>query len=167
MRRENLVFLAKFFAGLIVAYAVVALNPVNDHVVVPFTAAITQLSGAILRGMGESVVVHNTILASPRFSVNVNNGCNGIEAMIMLLAAIVAFRAPMRARLAGLFFGTLLVQALNQLRIVTLYLIGAYRPQLFDLFHTAIWQIVVVGAAVLFFLVWSTRNAPPRVPHNA
>ena len=167
MRRDNLLFLGKFFAALVIAYVIVALNPVNDHVIVPFTAAITRLSGVILRAMGESVVVHNTLLASQRFSVNVNNGCNGIEAMIILLAAIVAFPAPPRARVVGLLLGTLIVQVLNQIRIVTLYLVGAYRPQLFDLFHTAIWQIVVIGAAVLFFVVWSTRNAPPRLPHGA
>lgn len=167
MRREKFLFLAKFFGTLIAAYVVVALRPVNDHVVVPFTAAIAGLAGAILNAGGEGVLVKGTAIISPRFSVNVNNGCNGIEAMLILLAAIVAFRAPMRARVVGLLLGAAIVQVLNQVRIITLYLVGAHEPQLFDLFHTAIWQVIVIGAAVVFFVVWSIRVGPARLPSRA
>jgi len=27
----------------------------------------------------------------------------------------------------------------------------------FDMFHTAVWQIVIIAAAILFFLAWSSR----------
>jgi exosortase/archaeosortase family protein len=111
--------------------------------------------------------VDGTVIASPRFGVNINNGCNGVEAMLILLASIVAFPASMRAHAAGLALGALAVQALNAVRIVTLYLLGAYQPRLFDMFHTAVWQIVIILSAIGFFLLWSARVGSHRLANNA
>ena len=167
MQRTQVLFLVKFFAVLIGAYLLIAWNPVNDRAIVPLTAGIAKVSGSILHAMGEDVRVSGTTIVSPRFGVNINNGCNGVEAMLILLASIFAFPASMKARIAGLFLGAIVVQVLNFVRIITLYLLGAYQPRLFDLFHTAVWQIVIILAAIGFFLVWSARVAPARVANRA
>jgi exosortase H (IPTLxxWG-CTERM-specific) len=163
MQRNQVLFLVKFFLILIAAYLLIAWNPVNDRVIVPFTELITRGSGAMLQLLGQNVAVRGTVISSTRFGVNVNNGCNGVEAMLILLASIVAFPASLRARVTGLLLGALAVQLLNAVRIVTLYLLGAYHPRLFDLFHTAVWQIVIILAAIGFFLAWSARVAPNRL----
>ncbi len=163
MQRPQVLFLVKFFAILIAAYLLIAWSPVNDNVIVPFTQFIATTSGAILKGIGQAVTVNGTVIASNRFGVNINNGCNGVEAMLILLASIVAFPASMKARAAGLVLGAFAVQLLNAIRIVTLYLLGAYQPRLFDMFHTAVWQIVIILSAIGFFLLWSARVAPNRL----
>lgn len=157
MRRTQILFLVKFFAILVAAYLLIAWNPVNDRVIVPFTAGLARTSGALLRMIGEDVTVRGTVIGSTRFAVNINNGCNGVEAMLILLASIVAFPASLKARAIGLALGAIAVQILNEIRIVTLYLLGAYHPRVFDMFHTAVWQIVIIAAAILFFLAWSSR----------
>jgi exosortase/archaeosortase family protein len=83
--------------------------------------------------------------------------------MLILLASIVAFPASLKARAIGLALGAVVVQLLNAVRIVTLYLLGAYQPRLFDMFHTAVWQILVILSAIAFFLIWSARVAPTRL----
>lgn len=163
MQRAQVLFLVKFFAILIAAYLLIAWNPVNDHVIVPFTVGVAQVSGALLNIIGQHVSVTGTVISSPRFGVNINNGCNGVEAMLILLASIVAFPATLRARATGLALGAVVVQLLNAVRIVTLYLLGAYQPRLFDMFHTAVWQILVILSAIAFFLIWSARVAPARL----
>jgi exosortase H (IPTLxxWG-CTERM-specific) len=167
MQRTQALFLLKFFAVLVAAYLLIAWNPVNDRVIVPFTTAIAQWSGALLNVIGEGVTVTGTTIRSPRFAVNINNGCNGVEAMLILLASIVAFPATLRARVTGLLLGALAVQVLNAVRIITLYLLGAYQPRLFEVFHTAVWQIAIILAAIGFFLVWSARVAPNRLATRA
>jgi exosortase H (IPTLxxWG-CTERM-specific) len=167
MQRNQVLFLAKFFGVLLAAYLLIAWNPVNDRVIVPFTEQIARMSGFLLNAMGEEVTVRGTLVASPRFAVNINNGCNGVEAMLILLACIVAFPASLRARVTGLLLGALAVQILNAVRILTLYLLGAYHPRLFDVFHTAVWQIVIILVAIGFFLVWSARVAPRRAESRA
>jgi exosortase H (IPTLxxWG-CTERM-specific) len=163
MQRPQVLFLVKFFAILVGAYLLIAWSPVNDNVIVPFTQLVASTSGAILKGIGQAVTVNGTVIASSRFGVNINNGCNGVEAMLILLASIVSFPASLKARATGLLLGALAVQVLNAIRIVTLYLLGAYQPRLFDMFHTAVWQIVIILAAIGFFLVWSARVAPNRL----
>lgn len=167
MQRTQVLFLVKFFAVLIAAYLLIAWSPVNDNVIVPFTGAIAAGSGVLLNLIGQDVTVTGTVIRGVRFAVNINNGCNGVEAMLILLASIVAFPATMRARAAGLLLGAIAVQLLNAIRIVTLYLLGAYQPRLFDLFHTAVWQIVIILAAIGFFLAWSARVAPNRLATRA
>jgi exosortase H (IPTLxxWG-CTERM-specific) len=167
MQRNQVLFLVKFFAVLVAAYLLIAWSPVNDHVIVPFTELVARTSGFLLNAMGENVTVRDTTISSSRFGVNINNGCNGVEAMLILLACIVSFPASARARAVGLLLGALAVQLLNAIRIITLYLLGAYHPRLFDLFHTAVWQIVIILAAIAFFLVWSARVAPSRVASRA
>ena len=167
MKKPQVLFLLKFFAVLVGAYLLIAWSPVNDNVIVPFTAAVARWSGALLNVIGQEVTVTGTVIRSSRFAVNINNGCNGVEAMLILLASIVAFPATLKARLTGLLLGALAVQLLNAIRIITLYLLGAYQPRLFDLFHTAVWQIVIIMAAIGFFLAWSARVAPARVANRA
>jgi exosortase H (IPTLxxWG-CTERM-specific) len=163
MQRAQVLFLAKFFGVLLAAYLLIAWNPVNDRVIVPFTEGIAMASGAVLNAIGQPVTVRGTTISSPRFGVNINNGCNGVEAMLILLASIVAFPATAKARIVGLLLGAVVVQFLNAIRIVSLYLLGVYQPKLFDLFHTAVWQILIILSAIAFFLVWSARVAPNRL----
>ena len=47
-KRPDTRFLMLFLAILAVTFTVVALQPVNDAVVVPFTALVARLSGAVL-----------------------------------------------------------------------------------------------------------------------
>ena len=81
----------------------------------------------------------------------------GAEAVVFLVAAILAFPATWRQRAVGLAAAIGLIQILNLARVVTLFLINRYKPDLFELFHLAIWQTVIGGAAIALFYVWTTR----------
>jgi exosortase H (IPTLxxWG-CTERM-specific) len=155
--RRSLVFLAKFLALLVAFYALVAWNPVNDAVIVPFTAGIARVSGVLLNALGEKVSVEGTEIRSGSFAVQIENGCNGVEAALLFGAAVLAFPAPWRRRLTGLVGGFAAIQGLNFVRVVSLFWIGAHRPALFSSSHTVLWQSAVVLASVLLFLFWASR----------
>ena len=91
--RRPLLFVARFVVLLVVLYFVVAWNPVNDAVVVPLTAAIARVSGGILNALGERVTVAGTEIHSGAFAVQIENGCNGLEAALLFSAAVLAFPA--------------------------------------------------------------------------
>ena len=94
-------------------------------------------------------------LRSSAFAVDVKNGCNGVEAMLILVAAVLAFPAGWKARLAGVAAGTLVIQALNLVRVVSLFWLGTHRRDVFDLFHAAVWQTVLILVAVGLFVLWT------------
>jgi len=159
--RRELTFLALFAALLAGSFTLISVNWVNDHAIEPFTGGVARASGALLNLLGQHVVMRGTVIQGPRFAVNVRNGCNGVEAMLIFLAAVLAFPASWRSRLAGLALGILAIQVVNLVRVASLYLTGAYLPRLFDASHTVIWQSVVILFGVILWVFWANR-LPPR-----
>jgi len=159
--RREITFLALFVVLLGGSFSLISLNWINDHAIEPFTGGIARLSGAVLNLLGQHVALHGTVIQGPHFAVNIRNGCNGIEAMLIFLSAVLAFPASWRSRLAGLALGILAIQAINLVRVVSLYLTGAYLPRFFDASHTVIWQSVVILCGVLLWVLWANR-LPPR-----
>ena len=150
-------FLVRFVAFLAVFYLGVAVRPVNDYVIVPFTAQIVTVSTAVLRTLGEPARSVGTQIHGKGFAVDVKNGCNGVEAMLILVAAVLAFPASWRQRLAGIAIGVAVIQILNLVRVVSLFWLGVHRPDIFETFHTAVWQTILILVAVVVFLLWSRR----------
>jgi exosortase H (IPTLxxWG-CTERM-specific) len=145
------------FAGLLVLfYGIIALHPVNDHVVVPFTAAVARGSGRVLNALGERVSVTGTVISSSAFTVNIENGCNGLETALLLAAAVLAFPASWRQRVAGFFLGFAAIECVNLVRVVSLFWIGVHRPRWFGSAHTLVWQSLVVLAGVGLFVLWAS-----------
>lgn len=157
MTRRELVFLAKFLGLLALFFALLAPKAVNDRVVEPFTAGVAHAAAAVLRVVGEPAVVTGTAIASPRFSVNIKNGCNGLETILIFSAALLAFPAPAKTKAIGLLAGFVAIEIVNLVRIVSLFFIGIHFPKLFEDWHLVVWQVLVVLFGVGLFLVWADR----------
>lgn len=158
-RKPGIVFVARFFAALIVFYIVIALNPVNDYVIVPFTELIVRATALVMRGIHEPIAVVGTVIRTSRFALDVRNGCNGVEAMMLLAAAMIAFPATFRSRLAGLLVTSGAIQILNLVRVSSLVWLGEHHRDVFDVVHVAVWQTIVILAAVSMFVFWSLKFA--------
>jgi exosortase H (IPTLxxWG-CTERM-specific) len=157
-------FLIVFAVLLIAFYALITIGWVDAHVVLPFTGALAHISGGALNLLGERVNVNGTIIAGPKFAVDIRGGCNGLEAVVFVCAAMLAFHAPIRKRLTGAAAAAVILEALNVVRIVSLYLLGVYHRNIFETFHLAVWQTLMFGAAVLLFLIWTSKVAPRDAP---
>jgi exosortase H (IPTLxxWG-CTERM-specific) len=165
--RRELTFLILFVVILGGSFTLISVNWVNDHVVEPFTAGIAWLSGGVLHLLGQNVTMTGTVIRNPRFAVNIRNGCNGIEAMFIFIAAVLAFPASWKSRLAGLGLGILAIQVVNLVRVVALFLTGVYFPKIFDTSHTVIWQTIVILCGVLLWIFWANRFAAPPASEPA
>lgn len=162
--RKEVTFLGLFILLLGGGFTLVSVNWVNDHVVEPFTGGVAQLSGAALNLLGQKVEMSGTVIRNSRFAVNIRNGCNGIEATLIFLAAVLAFPASWRSRLLGLGLGIAAIQVVNLVRVIALFLTGVYLPAVFDASHTVVWQTLVILSGVLLWLYWASRFATLREP---
>ncbi len=160
--RREIRFLVLFAVILGASFALISLNWVNDHAIEPFTGGVASASAGVLKAIGQGVTQEGTLIHGKRFSVNIKNGCNGVEAMLIFLAAVLAFPAPWKSKLKGLILGIVAIQAINLVRVVALYLTGVYFPKIFNASHTVIWQTVVILASVLLWIYWANR-----LPHPA
>lgn len=155
--RSRWKFLLRFALFLAVFELPLLTRPVDEHVARPVSAAIAATSGAILRVIGEKVVVTRSVIASSCFAVDIQNGCNGLETMLFLVAAVLAFPATARQRILATLLGIVLIQAVNLIRVTTLFLVGCHKRAWFESFHLAIWQTIVFATAVIFFAAWTRR----------
>ena len=137
----------------------ITLDPVNDHVIVPFTELIVRTTALVLRGIHEPIVVVGTVIRTSRFALDVRNGCNAVEAMMLLAAAMIAFPATLRSRLAGLLVTSVAIQIVNVIRVSSLVWLGEHHRGAFDVMHVAVWQTIVILAAVTMFVFWSLKFA--------
>ena len=157
--RPDTRFIILFLAILGTTFTIIALRPVNDAVVVPYTAFIARVSGVVLRLFGESATVSGCLVSSPRFAVTIYNGCNGLITSLIFIAGLLAFPARPAAKLIGVGGGLLAIQIINMVRIVSLFYIGIFLPDLFNDAHIFIWQSLVILTGVALWVVWANRVA--------
>lgn len=112
----------------------------------------------IAPGDGVIAQAHRLVWQSGRLSVL--NGCDGAEAMALLIAAFIAVAGSFRMRLTGIAIGVLLIYTLNQGRIVALYFAARHDKQLFELIHGLAGPLVIIALACLFFAWWIGRDGP-------
>ncbi|MEL7060866.1 MAG: exosortase H [Acidobacteriota bacterium] len=159
--RQEIVFVTVFVVILAGGFTLISWQPVNDRVIEPFTGGVAHASSIALNLIGQDTTLRGTGLSNDRFRVNIKNGCNGVETMIIFLAAVVAFPATWKAKAIGLTVGIVAIQAVNLIRVVALFLTGVYWPSLFDSSHTVIWQTIVILFGVLLWIFWAQRFAAP------
>ena len=155
-------FLLIFGVLLAAFYVFTAFSPFYGKRFVPsLHQLIAKVSGALLAILGQDTTVSNVSIFSPRFSVRIVRGCDAVEAIALYVCAVLAFPLPFLKRLLGMIAGALLLSVLNLVRVVSLFLIGAYSRRMFDLMHIDVWQAVFIFFAVLLWilwLLWATQN---------
>jgi exosortase H (IPTLxxWG-CTERM-specific) len=160
-------FVLLFFLYLAILFPLELVPPVDHYVILPFTAAIAKVSVGIVGLFDAHAVAYGKVLESTStgFAISIERGCNGVEAVIILVAAMLAFPAPWKSRLTGIALGFVAIQALNLVRIISLFYLGQWNRVWFDWFHLYVWQALIVLDALVAFLVW--LRYLPRQPSRA
>jgi exosortase H (IPTLxxWG-CTERM-specific) len=159
MRRFAILFLVI----LVTLFAAELTSPVQKGFVIPWTEGLARVSTALVGLFDSQVVSYGRILQSTRngFAISIEAGCNGIEAALVLVAAMLAFPAGWKHRLIGIAAGLATVQALNVVRVVSLFYLGQWSPGAFEWAHLYAWQALIMLDVLIVWLVW-IRTLPVR-----
>jgi exosortase H (IPTLxxWG-CTERM-specific) len=154
------IFMIRFFVlftvMLIGLFTLEILQPAEEYVILPFTSFIADVSVWILQVFDENVesyknVIRNSITG---FGVRIERGCNGVEAVIILFAAIFSFPAPFKNKIIGFVIGFFAIQLLNLIRIISLFYLGQWNQVAFMWFHLYLWQALIILDALVVWLIW-------------
>jgi exosortase family protein XrtM len=156
-----------FGLWLALFYALLSIPFVEDHLLYSYLEANAWLANAILRGFGESTHVSEVTIESPQFAMAIRRGCDAVEPTWLLCAAMISFPAPFLHKLKGMLAAIVLLQALNLVRIVTLYWIGIHLPGFFNSAHMEIWPTVFIIVAIVLFVCWKGWQSDRLEPHAA
>ena len=155
-----------WFLGLQATLFGLELTPwVQSWFVVPWTNTLAAISAGIVKLFDPQVLSQGKILrsASNGFAVSIEAGCNGVEATIVLVAAIFAFPAPWKRKLVGLAIGVIAVQGLNVIRVISLFYLGQWNSDVFEWAHLYVWQALIMLDVLIVWLLW-VRTVPRVSP---
>ncbi|MEP7328077.1 MAG: exosortase H [Betaproteobacteria bacterium] len=128
-------------------------------VVEPWTRTLASIATGIVTMFDADVVASGKVIRSAAngFAVSIEAGCNGVEATLVLLAAILAYPAPSRYKFLGLGIGVVAVQALNIVRVISLFYLGQWNFKVFEWAHLYVWQALIMLDVLIVWLVWVRR----------
>lgn len=149
-------FLLVFLTVQGVLFTLELLQPVRDAIIDPFTSALAMISGLTIALFDSDVTTQGIYISSLRndFILRIEAGCNGVEPMIILTAAIVAFSATFKEKLIGLIFGFVGIQGINIIRIISLFYIGQWSMAAYEWAHLYIWQALILIDAFVIWILW-------------
>ncbi|MHB1292564.1 MAG: exosortase H [Sulfuricella sp.] len=156
-------FFILFIVILVTLFAAELTQPVQSAVVLPWTAALVRICAALITLFDAHVVAYGKILQNTTngFAVSIEAGCNGIEAAIVLIAAMLAFPAPWKHRVIGVLAGLSAVQVLNIVRVISLFYLGQWNMKAFEWAHLYLWQALIMLDVLIVWLVWIRMLPPP------
>lgn len=154
--RAGLIFVATFVVLTLGGLSILMIGAVDKGFTQPFTHLLVVVCAAVMNLFGGHVRGDGVILAfmNGPGAVMVSSGCNAVEVSILFAAAVLAFPAPIQARLIGAAAGVAALQALNLLRIISLLILARYAQKAFDFFHLYVWDAFIMLDGVMLFLGW-------------
>lgn len=167
--RFLIVFLTTYF-GLSIGYGlwIESYNGEADFL----TKEVTREVAGIVTILGREEVVTQLSTEAPtvflkegqRIILEVYEGCNGVNVMIVFLSFVFAFGGATKARIAGFVAGGLvLIHLANLVRLIMLYEFAFGDMQIFHYYHKYIFTAVLYFLIFAMWWLWITRWSGKRV----
>lgn len=133
----------------------------NNYINKPVLKFYAILGSGLLNIFGFGTTVSESFVSNPDFSLNIGKGCDAISPTILILAAILTFPIAFKLKIRGLIIAPIAIMILNLIRIASLFLIGLYAPDFFEIMHVEIWQTVFIIFCLvgwLYWLIWANKQ---------
>ena len=165
-------FVVTYVVLMGVFFLLIGLKPVQEVLDINggYSNAIVILTAKILGLIGVTSTYSGSLINLPSISLDVEFGCNGLEAVMIYTVAVLTFPATWKNRLIGFVVGFLVIQVLNLIRIVALAYAGVYHRDLFDLIHIYVAQGVMIAVALgtfVLYLTYISHGQPKQQPAEA
>lgn len=168
-RRRGAWLFARFvliFGGLTISsLAVSARQDVYQAVFVPYLNATARISATLLRWFGEDATATGNLLATPRYTLRIERGCDAIDPLAMFCAAVIALPGAWRNKLLGIACAAVVLPLLNLVRVLSLYYAGVHWPAQFEMFHIEVWQPLFVVCTLGLWATWAVLSMRTKASH--
>lgn len=109
---------------------------------------------AILNLFGMGTIADGTHIIGDLFRMNIAKGCDAVSPTVLFMAAVAVYPTAFSNKWKYLLIAPFAFALLNLVRIVNLYLLGAYVPSFFDFAHYEFWQGVFIIITILAWFYW-------------
>lgn len=147
--------LSSLYNGFLILYDTE--HPVPD----PLTQLVARQSGALMESFGYhvKVVMHYTglsmkLMVEDIFLAGIVEGCNSASIIILFTSFVLAFFGKTSTTLLYIFAGSVIIYAMNIVRIVLLS-IGLYEyPKYSYYLHTIFFPLAIYGTVFILWIIW-------------
>lgn len=154
-RQPVVKFLLGFVGCMLLFYLFYHSALYKDYLEIPLLHFQASVSNILLTLLGYNTSVSNTIIAGGGFTVDIKSGCDGLEAMAILICGILVFPTPFKLKIPGLLLGIGLLFLLNLLRIAALYMAKVhFSDATFDILHIQGGFILFTMISIMLWFVW-------------
>ncbi|HEY3900142.1 MAG TPA: archaeosortase/exosortase family protein [Chthoniobacter sp.] len=142
------------FCGLLIFFYTLSFLPVYHRILDATLTINARLASALLDRLGENTQVTNATIWSMKYAITVLPACSAVEFLAFFCAMVIAFPSRISRKIPGILVGVVLLLALNQLRITSLYYIGAHFPKAFDTTHEDLWSVALIIGEIALCMAW-------------
>jgi len=168
--RPEIKFVLTFSIGLIVSFLLIHNDFVAKNVIEPVTEVEAWIASVTLNLIGYPNIQDGLYISGTEgntWRMKVLNTCNGVYESVIFLMAFIAIQVPWRRKIAWMSFGFLFFHFVNELRLVSLFIVGSnYSHDTFVFFHETFWNYAVVIVALGTFIFCAnqvTKSSPMNV----
>lgn len=130
-------------------------DEVLGEVLAPLTVWTAQATFALLSWSGMEAVREANVIAHPEgFAYQIYYSCTGFIPVLSLTVSILAYPRPLRDKWIGIGVGVPILIMLNLVRLVHLFHVGIYRPEIFEYVHHRIWENCLILMIIVLWLGW-------------
>lgn len=160
--RKTLAFVFVFIVAALAQFAVLLATPMRP-LVDGFSGDLAAVSAWLIHSGGGTCLRQAAILSNPArsFAMEVRDGCNGINVVVLLWSAILAYPASLQWKLIGMTGGLAAIQILNLFRLISLFYLGQYSYSVFEFAHLYLWELLIIIDGMVVFSLW-IRQASQR-----
>lgn len=147
------------FGGILLVFVIIFhIDAFHESVVVPFTALVAGASKIAMNIFGAGAQVNNCVLSTAAYSINIVDGCNGIYATAILISGVLAYPSRWSHKLWGIVLGVIAIFILNLGRVISLFYLGRYYPDIFEEAHVYVWQPIIIIWAIVVWDFWARQS---------
>ncbi len=171
---KNTISVTRFIITYVVLmgafFLLLSLQSVRDVIDINggYSNAIVSFTSKILGLFDVAATYKGSLIYLPSITLDVEFGCNGLEAVMIYAVAVLTFPATWKNRILGIVVGFLVIQVLNLIRIVGLAYAAVHHRELFDLIHIYVAQGVMIAVALgMFVLYLNYTSRSPEQTHDS
>ncbi|MBL7873729.1 MAG: exosortase family protein XrtF [Cyclobacteriaceae bacterium] len=160
--RKALLFLGKFVGLYLVLNTGYGLfiegySPGTD----PITMMVARNTQSLLSIFYQDITLHSTELSAHVTIankglriINVFEGCNSINVIIVFLVFMISYGGPRKALIKFSVWGIVILYAINLLRVSLLFWVAIYYPNSLYFFHKFFFTGIIYGCVFVLWYRW-------------
>jgi exosortase/archaeosortase family protein len=146
------------FVGCILLFMFIYSRTAGEEQLLGLRSFIASATGSILNLFSSDIQVVGTSISSPDFSMEIISACTGLVAMAIFTSAVLAYPCRLGKKAEGIALGIVGLFIFNLVRMISLFLLGSYFPDLFNTAHYIVGQSLIILLAIGLWLFWLEKR---------